>query len=34
MELEKSMIHKFKLECGSVLTNKMEIMFNDLSRSN
>jgi cullin 3 len=28
------MVSKFKLECGSVLTHKMETMFSDLIRSN
>ncbi|CAD8076791.1 unnamed protein product [Paramecium primaurelia] len=34
LEVEKDLLKKLRLECGSVLTHKMETMFNDLQRSN
>ncbi|CAD8082807.1 unnamed protein product [Paramecium sonneborni] len=33
LEIENELIKKLRLECGSVLTHKMEIMFSDLQRS-
>ncbi|CAK73998.1 unnamed protein product (macronuclear) [Paramecium tetraurelia] len=33
-EVEHDLLKKLKLECGSVLTHKMETMFSDLQRSN
>ncbi|CAD8171108.1 unnamed protein product [Paramecium octaurelia] len=33
LEVEKDLIKKLRLECGSVLTHKMETMFSDLERS-
>lgn len=30
MEIENDFLKKLRLECGSVLTHKMETMFNDL----
>ncbi|CAK63648.1 unnamed protein product (macronuclear) [Paramecium tetraurelia] len=33
LEVEKDLLKKLRLECGSVLTHKMETMFSDLERS-